>query len=287
MTDAPVALVTGASRGIGKASALALAAAGFDVAITARTVHEGDGRSEPNSVRGDDPVVTLPGSLESTASEIVSRGQRALIVPMDLLDVTSVEAAPPTVVREWGRIDVLFNNAIYQGRGTMDRILDMTLDDVDKVMRGNFAYQLRLIQLVVPHMIERGHGRIINMVSGSARHDPPGPAGAGGWGIGYAASKAAFGRVAGGIEAEFHDRGVRAFNVDPGNVITEKRRLQHPDDDYESGFGSAPAAATGGVVAWLAGNDDALRFAGKWVYAPKLCADLGLLPGWPPEGVTP
>jgi NAD(P)-dependent dehydrogenase (short-subunit alcohol dehydrogenase family) len=206
---------------------------------------------------------------------------------MDLLDLTSVEAAPATVLAEWGRIDVLFNNAIYQGRGTGDRILDMRMDDIDKAMRGNFAHQVRLIQLVVPHMIERGTGRIINMVSGSARHDPPGPAGAGGWGIGYAASKAAFGRVAGGIEAEFRDRGIRAFNVDPGNVITEKRRLQHPDDDYERGFGSAPAAATGAVVAWLAGHDEAQRFAGKWIYAPKLCADRGLLPGWPPEGVTP
>jgi NAD(P)-dependent dehydrogenase (short-subunit alcohol dehydrogenase family) len=287
MTDAPVALVTGASRGIGKASAIALAAAGFDVALAARTVCEGDSQSEPNSVRGDDPVVSLPGSLETTAAEIAARGQRALIVPMDLLDGASVEAAPATVLAEWGRIDVLFNNAIYQGRGTMDRILDMRMDDIDKAMRGNFAHQVRLIQLVVPPMIESGGGRIINMVSGSARHDPPGPAGAGGWGIGYAASKAAFGRVAGGVEAEFKDLGIRAFNVDPGNVITEKRRLQHPDDDYERGFGSAPAEATGAVVAWLAGDDEALRFAGKWVYAPKLCADRGLLPGWPPEGVTP
>jgi NAD(P)-dependent dehydrogenase (short-subunit alcohol dehydrogenase family) len=268
MTDAPVALVTGASRGIGKAAAIALAAAGFDVAITARTVHEGDAHSEPNSVRGDDPIVALPGSLESTAAEITSRGRRALVVPMDLLDLTTVEAAPATVLGEWGRIDVLFNNAIYQGRGSGDRILDMRLDDIDNVLRGNFAHQLRLIQLVVPHMLERGHGRIINMVSGSARHDPPGPAGAGGWGIGYAASKAAFGRVAGGIEAEFKDRGVRAFNVDPGNVITEKRRLQRPNDDYERGFGSAPAEATGAVVSWLASSDDALHFAGKWIYAP-------------------
>jgi NAD(P)-dependent dehydrogenase (short-subunit alcohol dehydrogenase family) len=284
---AKVALVTGASRGIGKASALALASAGFDVAITARTVHEGDARSEPNSVRGDDPVVSLPGSLESTAAEIASHGRRALIVPMDLLDVASVEAAPVAVLAEWGRVDVMFNNAIYQGRGSGDRILDMRLDDIDNVMRGNFAHQLRLIQLVVPHMIEQGAGRILNMVSGSARHDPPGPAGAGGWGIGYSASKAAFGRIAGGIEAEFKARGVRAFNVDPGNVITEKRRLLRPDDDYENGFGSAPAQATCAVVAWLAATDEALRYAGKWVYAPKLCADLGLLPGWPPDGVTP
>lgn len=284
MTDTPVALVTGASRGIGKAAALALAAAGFDVAITARTVHEGEGRSEPNSVRGDDPVVALPGSLETTAAEVERRGRRALAVPMDLLDLASVEAVPGRVLEEWGRIDVLFNNAIYQGGGSMDRLLDMGMDDLDRLMRGNFSHQIRLLQLVLPHMLENGEGRVINMVSGSARHDPPGPAGEGGWGIGYSASKAAFGRVAGGIEAEFRDRGVRAFNVDPGNVITEKRRAVRPDDDYEAGFGSAPAEATGAVVAWLATDPGAVRFVGKWIYAPKLCADLGLLPDWPSEG---
>ncbi len=285
MGDTPVAVVTGASRGIGKASALALAEAGFDVAITARTVHEGDGRTEPNSVRGDEPVVAVPGSLESTAAEIERRGRRALSIPMDLLDLAAVEAVPGAVLDAWGRIDVLFNNAIYQGAGTMDRILDMRQGDLDNLMRGNFSHQIRLIQLVVPHMLERGEGRVINMVSGSARHDPPGPAGAGGWGIAYSASKAAFGRVAGGIEAEFRDRGVRAFNVDPGNVATEKRRALNPDDDFEAGFGSAPAEATGAVVAWLSTDPGALRFVGKWIYAPKLCADLGLLPDWPPEGV--
>ncbi|MCU0310646.1 MAG: SDR family oxidoreductase [Acidimicrobiales bacterium] len=287
MGDTPVAVVTGASRGIGKASALALAEAGFDVAITARTVREGEGRSEPNSVRGDEPVVAVPGSLESTAAEIERRGRRALSIPMDLLDLAAVEAVPATVLDAWGRIDVLFNNAIYQGGGTMDRILDMRQGDLDNLMRGNFSHQIRLIQLVVPHMLERGEGKVVNMVSGSARHDPPGPAGDGGWGIAYSASKAAFGRVAGGIEAEFRDRGVRAFNVDPGNVATEKRKALNPDDDFESGFGSAPAEATAAVVAWLCTDPGALRFVGKWIYAPKLCADLGLLPDWPPEGVQP
>jgi len=232
-------------------------------------------------VRGDDPVVTLPGSLETTAAEVERRGRRALSIPMDLLDLATVESVPGQVLDQWGRIDVLFNNAIYQGGGSMDRILDMRLADLDNLMHGNFTHQIRLIQLVLPHMLDKGEGRIINMVSGSARHDPPGPAGEGGWGIGYSASKAAFGRVAGGIEAEFGPRGVRAFNVDPGNVITEKRRAVRPDDDYEAGFGSAPAEATGAVVAWLATDPDAMRFIGKWIFAPKLCADLGLLPDWP------
>jgi len=276
-----VALVTGASRGIGKASALALADAGFDVAITARTVREGDGRAEPNTVR-DNSVVAVPGSLETTAADLEARGARALAIPMDLLDRDAVIGAPAAVLREWGRIDILFNNAIYQGLGVMDRVLDLTPDALERIMLGNFVHQILLTQQVVPHMVERGSGRIIDMVSGSARYDPPAPAGEGGWGIAYSASKAAFARFAGGIEAEFSGRGVRAFNVDPGNVVTEKRRALHPDDDFEAGFGSEPAEATGAVVAWLASSPDAVRFVGKWIYAPKLCGDLGLLPGYPP-----
>jgi NAD(P)-dependent dehydrogenase (short-subunit alcohol dehydrogenase family) len=282
MTDVtPVALVTGASRGIGRAAALALADAGFDVAITARTEHEGEGRTESNSVRGDDPIVALPGSLDTTAAEIEARGRRALPVRMDLLDADAVVAAPATVLETWGRVDVLFNNAIYQGGATMDRLLDLTPETMQRLVLGNYVHQVLLIQQVLPHMLERGSGRIIDMVSGSARLDPPAAAGAGGWGIGYSASKAAFGRVAGGIEAEFAEQGVRAFNVDPGNVITEKRRALRPKDEFEDGFGSAPAEATGAVIAWLASSPDALRMVGKWIYAPKLCADLGLVPDWP------
>ena len=279
MTTRPVALVSGASRGIGKAAALALADAGFDVALTARTVREGEGRAESNTVRSDQ-VVAVPGSLETTAAEVEARGARALSIPMDLLDRDAVVAAPATVLEEWGRIDVLFNNAIYQGVGVMDRLLDLSQEALTRIVTGNLLHQILLIQQVLPHMAERGSGRVIDMVSGSARHDPPGPPGEGGWGIAYSASKAAFGRVAGGIEAEYAGVGIHAFNVDPGNVVTEKRRALHPEDDFEQGFGSAPAAATGAVVAWLATAPDATRFVGKWIFAPKLCSDLGLLPGW-------
>src|SRR3954447_9934885 len=116
-----VALVTGASRGIGKCAALELAGRGFDVAITARTVHEGEGKGAPSSVRDEGGSLPIPGSLETTATEIAERGAEALVVPMDLLDRVSVGMALATVLERWGHVDVLVNNAIYQGPATMDR----------------------------------------------------------------------------------------------------------------------------------------------------------------------
>jgi len=279
MSESPVAIVTGASRGIGRAGALALAEAGFDVVVSARTVREGEGVAEPNSVR-ENTTLAVPGSLERTAQEIEERGQRALIVPMDLIDPVSVVALPQTVIDQWGRIDVLFNNAIFRGVGTLDRISDLTVDSMTNLMAGNFMHQILLIQAVLPHMLQQGGGKIIDMVSGSARLDPQGPPGEGGWGILYSASKAAFARVAGGINAEYRAQGITAFNVDPGNVVTEARKAAKPDDEYSSGYGSEPAEATAKVVAWLATEPEAEKFLGKWIFAPKLCSDLGLLPGW-------
>jgi NAD(P)-dependent dehydrogenase (short-subunit alcohol dehydrogenase family) len=279
MGSSPVAIVTGASRGIGRAGALALAEAGFDVVVSARTVREGDGVAEPNSVR-EETTLAVPGSLERTAQEVEERGQRALIVPMDLIDVASVKALPATVMAEWGRIDVLFNNAIFRGVGTLDRITDLTIESMTNLLAGNFMNQIVLIQEVIPHMLAAGGGTIIDMVSGSARLDPAGPPGEGGWGILYSASKAAFGRVAGGVNAEYRAQGIKAFNVDPGNVVTEARKAAKPDDEYSTGYGSEPAEATGKVVAWLASDPTADKFLGKWIFAPKLCSDLGLLPGW-------
>lgn len=275
MSGAPVALVTGASRGIGKAIALRLAEAGFDVAITARTQREGERRTEPNSARAPGPVVAIPGSLDTTAEEIERRGRRALRVRMDLLDVEAVVGAPRRVLDEWGRIDVLVNNAILQGGASMDRVLDLTVESMTRLVTANYVHQVVLTQQVVPHMVERGSGRIVNLVSGSARYDPTGPAGAGGWGIGYSASKAAFGRVAGGLNAEFGPA-VLAFNVDPSNVVTEKRRALHPEDDFES-YGSEPPDKTAAVATWLATSPDATELLGRWIYAPKLSDDRGLI----------
>ena len=204
---------------------------------------------------------------------------------MDLLDRAAVLALPATVLAEWGRIDVLFNNAIYKGVGTLDRVADLTPESMLDMFTGNFVHQVLLIQAVLPHMLERGSGTIIDMVSGSARLDPQAPPGEGGWGVLYSGSKAAFPRVAGGINAEYLRSGIKAFNVDPGNVVTEARKAIKTTDEYSAGYGSEPAEATGKVVAWLATDPGAERFLGKWIFAPKLCSDLGLLPDWQYEPV--
>jgi NAD(P)-dependent dehydrogenase (short-subunit alcohol dehydrogenase family) len=275
---APIALVTGASRGIGRATALALADAGYDVAIAARTVHEGDGRMAPGSVREAQETRVVEGSLDSTAAAIAARGQRALPVAMDLLDRPSIDAMVDTVVGEWGRIDALINNAIYQGPGRMDRVLELDLEAATKLVVGNYVNQLHLIQLVVPGMLERGGGRVVNMASATATMDPPAPAGDGGWGLGYGASKAAFLRVAGQLHVEFASRGLVAFNVDPGFTTNDKPS----DEQFSKRFRGAPPEVTGAAIAWLCSSDDALEHAGTLVYSQSLCKRRQLLEGWPP-----
>jgi len=277
-SDPPIAFVTGASRGIGRATALALAAAGYDVAIAARTVHEGDGRMTPGSVREAQETTTIAGSLDTTAAAIEATGRRALPVVMDLLDRPTIDAAVATVLGEWGRIDAVVNNAIYQGPGRMDRVLDLDLDDATKMVVGNYVHQLHLIQLVVPGMLERGGGRIVNLSSATAMIDPPAPAGEGGWGLGYGASKAAFLRVAGQLHVEFAEQGLLAFNVDPGFTTNDK-----PSDAvFSTRYRGAPPEVTGAAIAWLCASPDAIEHAGTLVYSQSLCKRLQLLEGWPP-----
>ena len=274
---APVALVTGASRGIGRATALALADAGYDVAIAARTVHEGDGRMAPASVRDAQEARVVEGSLETTAAAIEARGRRALPVAMDLLDRPSIDAMVDAVLGTWGPIDALVNNAIYQGPGRMDRVLELDVDAATKLVVGNYVNQLHLVQLVVPGMLARGGGRVVNMASATATMDPPGPAGEGGWGLGYGASKAAFLRVAGQLHVEFADRGIVAFNVDPGFTTNDKPS----DEQFAPRFRGAPPEVTGAAIAWLCSSDDAGELAGTLVYSQSLCKRRDLLPGWP------
>lgn len=267
-----VALVTGASRGIGRCGALALAARGYDVAVTGRTVHEGDGRV------GD---VVVPGSLDKTAGEIRALGRDVLAVAMDVMDRDSIRASYDRTIAEWGRVDVLVNNAPYSGPGTEAKVLDIDLSIAARLVEGNYLNQLFLTQLALPAMIERGSGTIINLGSGSALVPPPAPAGEGGWSLAYCASKAAFHQMAVVVDVEFRGRGVRAFTMEPGYTVTERQLAMAHDDTYGKHFAGDPPEVAGAVIGWLADEPAADKFLGKMVHAQGICRKHALVPGWP------
>ena len=274
----PVAMVTGATRGIGRAIAIAFASAGFDVVITGRTVHEGSGRVPPRIRGGDGSELPVAGSLETTAAEITAAGAEPLAVPMDLTDRDSVVDAGARALRAFGRVDVLVNNAIVHLPGSHDPLRALDTATLDDAMRANVTHQLLLVQQVLPNMVERGGGVIVDVYSGSATTDPPGPPDAGGWGLAYSASKAAFGRIAGAVNAEYRERGIRAFNLDPGFVVTEAGAVRGGTADIAAqGFDTASPRAAAAVAVYLATAPDADRLLGKVVRAPKLAAELGLL----------
>ena len=276
MSEQKVAFVTGASRGIGKAVSVYLARAGFDVAVSARTVEEGEEREHSSTVKASN-TKPLPGSLRSTAALVEEEGRRARLAPADLLDVASLEAAVAGVLSEWGRIDVLVNNGRYIGPGHMDRLLDTPLELLEKQLFANSLAPLALAKAALPQMVERGSGRIIGITSAAAFQDPPMPAGEGGWALGYGMSKAAFHRIAGILQLEHGPAGVDSFNVEPGFIATERMAA----DMAGFGFvGGEPPEVIGAVVAWLATSPEASELAGSCIEAQFFCHERGLLPGW-------
>jgi len=250
--------VTGASRGIGRATAIALAAAGFDVAVAARTRHEGEGR---NDARGG----SLPGSVASTCAEV---------------DLTSVEAAAKEVTRAWGGVDVLVNNAVHTGDGSMTLLLDVTPDVMRTKFEANVLAQVVLTQAFLPGMLDRGAGIVVNMTSATALVDPPAPAGSGGWGFAYGMSKAAFHRLAGFLAVELGDRGIVSFNIEPGFVMTEAMQVNAADHGLEGHYVGAPPTVPAAVITWLVTDPDAPSLNGQTIRAQKFALEKGLHPDW-------
>jgi NAD(P)-dependent dehydrogenase (short-subunit alcohol dehydrogenase family) len=269
-TERKVAFITGASRGIGAASALALAERGYDIVVTARTLKEGetaDGRP-------------LPGSIERTAEAVRALGRSALSYRLDLLDSSSIEHAFSETLREWGRIDLLLNNGIFTGQGSMELFLDLDEEMIETLFRANFFAQIQITQRVLPGMLERGHGIIINMVSNAGLSDPPAPAQKGGWGYAYAASKAALHRMVGVLAVEHPNCGVRFHNLEPGFVMTEAMALNDPDGEIAAHFKPAPPSVPAAAIAWLGDQEDAWSFNGKTLFAQPFCLERGLHPDW-------
>jgi NAD(P)-dependent dehydrogenase (short-subunit alcohol dehydrogenase family) len=266
----PTALVTGASRGIGRACALALAEAGYDVAVTGRTVTEG------SSDEG------LPGSLASTTSEIEARGGRALGLRMDLLDREALVPTVERVLEEFGHLDVLVNNAISVGPENNALFLDADMADIEKRITGNLTAQLVITQRALRAMVERGGGTVVNITSGAGMSSPPGPIGKGGWALSYAVSKGGFHRAAGVLAVELGDQGIRAYNLQPGFVATERVTAQ-PQLSWIASQGNSPELI-GKILIWMLTAPPGTIRNGKTIHATQAARDLGLIAADGPAG---
>ncbi len=269
-----VAFVTGASRGIGRACAIALAQAGYDVAVTARTMIDG-------TAFLDDGVTPVPGGLDTTVEQINATGQEGFPIEMDLLKRESVLHAADTALNHFGHIDVLLNNAIYQGPGAMLTIEELEQPYLNHLFEGNVFAQLALIRHLLPTFIQQGGATIVNMISATAFTNPPGKIGSGGWGVGYAMTKSAFERIAPLLMIEHGDEGIITYNIDPGHVVTERQKAKQKHKEYTA-FPSAPPEAIGAAVAWLVQEPTAPeQYGGAVVNAQRETKRRGLLPGWP------
>jgi NAD(P)-dependent dehydrogenase (short-subunit alcohol dehydrogenase family) len=269
--NAPIALVTGASRGIGAACAVALAGTGHDVALAARTDKEGTGVLEGDLLgrRVDAPI---GGSLESTAEAVNRLGRRALKVRMDVADLASVEVGVDRVLDEWGRVDVVVNVAHYRGPGYDGGLLTTPLEVFEKAVVGDILAPVLILQKVVPGMVQRGSGTIVQMSSFVAAQNPPGPPGKGGWGMPYAVGKGGFDRISGVLSAEVAESGVLVYNVEPG-LTAYGERLNVQRELYPWADINTPESI-GAAVAWLVAHpDEAAPLRDKRIHLPRIAKD--------------
>ena len=255
----PVVLITGASRGIGAATAVFFASKGWRVAITARTLTEG--AQLDNQLRLPNGQL-LSGSLQSTADAIEAAGGEVFSHVMDLMDLGSLDKAADAVLARFGRIDLLINNAVYQNREINDLIPDISTASLERSMLGNVIAPFHLAQRLLPTMVAQGSGRIINVCSAAGQFNPPVPADKGGWGFAYGASKAAIARLAGCINTEYKTQGVRAFSVNPGVVTTEAVKATLGDDGVlAQRYGAATPEEIAAALFWLGTEEEALPLA--------------------------
>ncbi len=193
-TPQRVALVTGASAGIGRATAFALGRAGYAVGVCARRA----------------------GPLGDTIAELRAAGINAAGQPCDVSDPDAVRALVDHIEATLGPVEVLVNNA---GVGILKPFSELTLEDWDTTFASNVRSLFLVTQAVLGGMRERGRGFVINVSSLAGRNGFKG-------GTAYAASKHAVLGFSSSLLAEVRQDGVRVLAVCPGSVDTELRRDQ-------------------------------------------------------------
>ncbi|SFU13867.1 SDR family NAD(P)-dependent oxidoreductase [Pseudomonas marincola] len=265
-----VAMITGASRGIGRTTALAFAAHGFDVVLAGRRHTSAYSEHRLQGLDGN----PLPGSLDSVAAEIRALGRRAWCINLDLLDIVSVELAAEQALTEAGRIDVLVNNAVYQGRDLNSGLAQLQIETLQRVAQAYLISPFVLSRRIAQAMAEQGGGVIINVTSGAGERNPPISAAQGGWGYAYAAGKAAVSRLSGVLKVELGHQGIRAYTVNPGVVTTEALQATIGDAGIRAlGAGSAPPELPAAVMLWLATQDCAGEQQSRTINAQPFAAE--------------
>jgi len=201
-----VAVVTGGSRGLGKAMAIELAREGAGVVVAARTVESGQSR--------------LPGTIHETVREIEQSGGEAISIRCDVTEEEGVNEMVRQVIAHFGHVDILINNA---GIGMPKSFLKMTTKNWDLVMNVNLKGTLLCTKAVLPHMTGQKSGNIINLSSVLAVEIK--------YSIPYGASKAAIERLTLGLAKEMKKYNVAVNALRPSYTVTEAVKTELPDVD--------------------------------------------------------
>jgi NAD(P)-dependent dehydrogenase (short-subunit alcohol dehydrogenase family) len=256
-----VALVTGASRGIGAAIARRLASEGAAVAAVARSLDEA-----PRNVEG---------TLRETVTAIEADGGRAVAIRGDILDADSRRAFVAAAREALGPLDILVNNAAY---GPYRRLEELVKErEVAGTLESSVVAPLHLMQLALPDLRSKGRGWILNISSATVKH-PEGPpyldwTKKGGAHL-YAAGKAALDRLTTGMAAELHDDGIAVNALAPvAAVITESVRATGADRFITPEMIEPVEAMAEAALALVTG--DPQKLTGRVAYSLELLEELG------------
>ncbi len=266
--DGEIAVVTGASRGIGEYIARRFASEGAAVAVAARTVDQRDER--------------FPGTIHETVETIQRSGGVALAVPTDLSKSEDRRHLVETVTNELGPIDILVNNAAVT---YFLPVLDFPESRFDLMFEVQVRAPFELSQLVLPGMRERRRGWILNISSGAARHPQVPPAGPGGGGRGgtvYGMVKAAIERFSSGLASEVYADGVAVNALSPSRGVMTPGVVYHfgvsdPAARIADGTAEAPEVMAEAALALCSG--DPSQLTGRVTYSQALLDELGRTAG--------
>jgi NAD(P)-dependent dehydrogenase (short-subunit alcohol dehydrogenase family) len=263
-----VALVVGASRGMGKQMALELAGRGADVAVAARTA----ARSES----------ALPGTIAGTVEEIKALGRRAEAIKVDLEIGAEVDAMVRHALEAFGHIDILVYSVQYHGPGYWDSFADTTIEQLEAQMVVDAMAAVRICKLVVPHMVERNDGIIVLVTSTAAYYEHgllPGQNGQ--TGLGYPIAKAALSRFVPALAKEVKEHGVAVVGLDPGWTLSEHVQAEVVGNEFR-GMDidmSVPMAVPAKAAAYLCTCDDPMSNTGLDLKASDLALQYKLVDG--------